>query len=57
MDEVPEEPTVNAPYAVRDTYMKWLNNRMTIHYMMRAVMNDELSHKFEDAQPEEMIQI
>ena len=56
-DQVPEEPTVNAPRAARDTYMKWLNDRTTVCCMMRAAMNDELSRKFEDAQPEEMIQI
>ena len=37
--------------------MKWLNDRMTVRYIMRAAMNDELSRKFEDAQPEEMIQM
>ena len=45
MDEAPEESTANAPCAVRDTYMKWLNDRTTVHCMMRVAMNDELSHK------------
>ena len=57
MDEAPKEPTANASRAVRDTYMKWLNDRMTVHCVMRAAMNDELSHKFEDVQPKEMIQM
>ena len=48
-DRTSEELVVNAPYAVRDTYMKWLNDLTTVHYVMRAAMNDELSHKFEDA--------
>ena len=56
-DEAPEELTANAPHAARDSYMKWLNDRMTVHYMMRAAMNDELSRKFKDAQSEEIIQI
>ena len=56
-DQTPEEHTANAPRAARDTYMKWLNDRMIVHCIMRAAMNDELSHKFEDAQPEEMIQM
>ena len=30
---------------------------MTVRYVMRAAMNDELSHKFEDAQSEEIIQM
>ena len=37
--------------------MKWLNDRMTVHYVMRAAMNNELSHKFEDVQLEDIIQI
>ena len=41
----------------RDTYMKWLNDRMTMRCMMRVAMNDELSRKFEDVQPEEIIQM
>ena len=57
MDQTPEELATNAPRAMRDTYMKWLNDRMTVHCVMRVAMNDELSHKFEDVQPEEMIQI
>ena len=57
MAQAPEEPTANAPRATRDTYMKWLNDSMIVHYVMRIAMNDELSYKFKDAQPEEMIQI
>ena len=37
--------------------MKWLNDCTTVHCMVRAALNDELSRKFKDAQPEEMIQI
>ena len=57
MDQALEEPTVNAPRAARDTYIKWLNDRMTVHCVMRTSMNDKLSHKIEDAQFEEMIQM
>ena len=49
MDEAPEEPIVNTPYVMRDTYMKWLNDHMTVRCVMRVAMNNELSHKFEDA--------
>ena len=48
-DKTPEEPAANAPHAVRNTYMKWLNDCTTVRYMMRKTMNDELNHKFEDA--------
>ena len=48
MDEAPEEPIANALRATRDTYMKWLNDWMTVRYVMRAAMNDEFSRKFED---------
>ena len=49
MDQASEEPAVNAPRTARDTYMKWLNDCMTVHCVMRAAMNDELSCKLEDA--------
>ena len=57
MEQAPEEPAINAPHATRDTYMKWLNDHMTVCCVMRTAMNDVLSRKFEDAQPEEMIQM
>ena len=56
-DEAPEESAANAPRAMKDTYMKWLNDCTTVHCVMRAAMNDELSRKFEDAQSEKMIQM
>ena len=54
MDQASKEPAANAPHIVRDTYMKWINDRTTMCCMMRAAMNDELSRKFKDAQPEEI---
>ena len=56
-DEALEEFAVNAPCTARDIYIKWLNDRMTVRCVMRIVMNDELSHKFEDALLEEIIQL
>ena len=56
-DEALKELTANTLRAMRDTYMKWLNDRTTVRCVMRVAMNDELSQKFEDAQPEEIIQI
>ena len=57
IDQAPEESAANAPHAVRDTYMKWLNDRTIVRCVMRTTMNDELSRKFEDVQLEEIIQI
>ena len=48
-EQAPEEPTANAHHDARDTYMKWLNDRTTVRCVMMTAMNDELSHKFEDA--------
>ena len=56
-DLAPEEPTANTPHAVRDTYMKWLNDHTTMHFIMRAAINNELNHKFKDVQSEKMIQL
>ena len=56
-DPEPEEPTPNTWGTVRDTYLKWLNNLTTVCYIMRASMNDEFSQKFEEAQPEKMLQV
>ena len=47
-DETLEKSATNAPRAVRDTYMKWLNDRTTVRYVMRAAMNDKLCYKFKD---------
>ena len=52
-----EEPTSNAHGAIKDTYQKWLNNRVTVHCIMRVAVNDEFSHKFEDAQSKKIFQI
>ena len=49
MDQAPEEPAVNAPCVARDTYIKWLNDRTIVRCVIKAAINDELSHKFEDA--------
>ena len=51
MDPVPEELALNARSTIRDTYQKWLNDRTMIQCIMLAVMNDEFSHRFENAQP------
>ena len=52
-----EVPAPNADAMVRDTYQKWLNDCMTVRYIMRAAMSDEFSCKFNDAQSKEMLQI
>ena len=43
-----EESTTNAPRAMRDTYLKWLSDCTIMCCIIRAIMNDELSHKFKD---------
>ena len=55
-DPAPEESVANTHDTVRDTYQKWLNDSTMVHCIMRAAMNDELSHQFEDAQSNKMIQ-
>ena len=57
MDSAPEEPTPNARGVVQNTYLKWLNDRTTVRCIMRASMNDEFSRKFEEAQPEKILQV
>ena len=47
----------NTQGAIRDTYLKCLNDRTMDRYIMWASMNDEFSQKFEEAQPEEMLQV
>ena len=49
LDPAPEEPTANAPRAIRDAYQKWLSDCTTVCCIMRASMNDEFSHKFKEA--------
>ena len=41
-DQALKESTANAPHAVRDTYMKWLNDRTTVCCVMRIAMNVNL---------------
>ena len=41
---------------IRDTYQKWLNDCTTVCYIMRAIVNDKFSYKFDVAQSNEMLQ-
>ena len=56
-DPAPKEPALNAQGMVWDTYLKWLNDRTIVRCIMQASMNDEFSQKFEEAQPEKMLQV
>ena len=56
-DLTPKEPAPNARGVVRDTYLKWLNDRTMVRCIMRASMNDEFSQKFEEAQLEKILQV
>ena len=55
MDPAPEKPAANAYGTIRDTYQKWLSDRTTMRCIMLAVMSDEFNHRFEIAQPNEML--
>ena len=55
-DPAPEEPAANARGMIRDTYQKWLNDRTTVRCIILASMSDELSRRFESAQPNEILQ-
>ena len=56
-DPTPEQPAPNVCGIVRDTYLKWTNDRTTVRCIMLASMNDEFSRKFEEAQPEQILQM
>ena len=49
LDPIPKEPTANAPCAIKDTYQKWLSDHTIVCCIMRTSMNDEFSHKLEEA--------
>ena len=34
IDLTPKEPASNACGTIQDTYLKWLNDRITVHYIM-----------------------
>ena len=55
-DLAPEISSANARSSVRDTYQKWVSDRTTVHCIMLVAMNDEFNRKFEEAQPEEILQ-
>ena len=55
-DPAPEVLAQNAHQVVKDAYQKWLNDRVTVRYIMLASMSDELSRRFESAQPGEILQ-
>ena len=57
IDPIPMEPDLNVCSSIRDTYQKWLNDQTTIRYIMLEGMKDELSHRFESTQLEEIIQV
>ena len=56
-DPAPKEPAPDDCSLVRDTYLKWVSDRITVRCIMRAAMSDELSRIFEEAQPEEILQV
>ena len=57
IDPAPEEPTPNTRSTIWDTYQKWLNDRTTVRCIILAAMNDKFNRKFENAQPQDILQI
>ena len=56
IDPAPEIPPVSARILVRDTYLKWGSDRTTIQCIVLMKMNGEFSRKFEEAQPDVILQ-
>ena len=54
-DPAPEKPTANAHETVKDTYQKWLSDRITVHCIMLAIMSNEFSRRFKMAEPKDML--
>ena len=52
----PELPPVGARNSIRDALLKWVSDRTTLWCIMLVAMNDEFSHRFEEAQPDEILQ-
>ena len=57
MDPAPEEPATNVCGTVRDIYQKWLSDRIMVRCIMLAAMSNEFNHRFETAQPKDMLQM
>ena len=51
-----EIPPTDARSLVRDAYLKWISDQTSVRCIMLATMNDEFSHKFEEAQLDEILQ-
>ena len=56
MDLAPELPPVGARNSIKDAYLKWISDRTTVWCIMLVAMNDEFSHKIEEAQQDEIHQ-
>ena len=56
MDPALELPPIDAQNLVRDAYLKWVFDRTTIRCIMLVAMNDEFNRKFEEPQPDEILQ-
>ena len=55
-DPAPELPPIGAQNPIKDAYLKWVSDQTTVRCIMLAAMNDEFSRKFEEAQPDEILQ-
>ena len=54
-DPIPEELALNACSTIRDTYQKWLNDQTIVRCIMLVAMNDKFSHRFKNAQSQDML--
>ena len=54
-DPTPKVPPASARGSIRDTYLKWVFDQTIVRCLMLAAMNDEFSHRFEEAQPDEIL--
>ena len=55
-DLTSELTPVGAQNLIRDAYLKWVSDRTTVRCIMLAAMNDKFSYRFEEAQPDEILQ-
>lgn len=56
-DPALEQPASNSHATIKDTYQKWISDQTMIRCIMLDMINDEFSHRFENAHPKEMIQV
>ena len=56
IDSTPKLSSIGARNSIRDAYLKWVSDQTTVRCIMLAAMNDEFTHKFKEAKPDEILQ-